>query len=289
MSRYRRSRTSAAMLVHAALLAALIAGCGASSDAGAPASGPKSGNLLATARERGVIRVANTQANPPWNFVDGAKGLAGYDVDVARELAKRLKIADVQFVPGTFENFIPGVEAGRFDIVISGQTITEERKREVDFSMPYQLNGVGILVAEGNTEITGPDDLADKTIAVTAGTTNEEQVREDYPKAKVKVYKNATLALSDVAQGRADACVVSRFQGTYLAEKNDLPIKAVGGVVDAEINAMTFRKGQDELKTAVDQALTAMIKDGTLTRTSQKWLGLDMVSELRKANALPAS
>ena len=283
----RSRRTFAAKLVLAALASAALAACGSTPDTGAPASST-SDNLLSAVEDAGVIRVANTQANPPWNFVDGSKGLAGYDVDVARELAERLGIDDVQFVPGTFENFIPGVQAGRWDMVISGQTITEERKREVDFSIPYQLNGVGILVASSNTEIDGPDDLADKTIAVTAGTTNEQQVREDYPDADVKVYKNATLALTDVARGRADACVVSRFQGTFLAEQNGLPLKAVGGIVDAEVNGMTFAKGQTEFKAAVDEQLRAMIEDGTLTEISQKWLGLDMVAELRKADALDA-
>lgn len=289
MPSHRSCRPSAAKLVIAALATAALVGCGSTPETGAPASDSSSGDLLESAREAGVIRVANTQANPPWNFVDGADGLAGYDVDVARELADRLGIDDVEFVPGTFENFIPGVNANRFDMVISGQTITEERKREVGFSIPYQLNGVGILVAEDNAEITGPDDLDDKTIAVTAGTTNEEAAREDYPDADVRVYKNATLALTDVERGRADVCLVSRFQGTYLAEQNDLAIKAVGGVVDAEVNAMTFKKGQDELKAAVDEALTAMIDDGTLTRISEEWLQLDMVEELRKAEALPAT
>lgn len=286
MGSNRSRHMTAYTLVLAALASLVLAGCGSTSDEGASSASSSSSNLLEDLREKGVVRVANTQANPPWNFVDGPDGLAGYDVDVAREVAKRIGVEKVEFLPGTFENFIPGVQANRFDIVISGQTITEERKREVDFSRPYQLNGVGILVAEDNGTIRGPQDLDGTTIAVTAGTTNEEQVREDYPDADVKTYKNATLALTDVARGRADACVVSRFQGTFLAEQNNLAVKAVGGIVDAEVNAMTFEKGQTELKAEVDEALGAMIEDGTLTRISEKWLGLDMVEELRKADAL---
>lgn len=285
MPMQRPRRAAAPRLVLAALASLVLAACGSSPDEG-PSTGSTSGDLLAAVKEKQVIRVANTQANPPWNFVDGPEGLAGYDVDVAREVARRIGIEKVEFLPGTFENFIPGVKAGRFDIVISGQTITEERKREVGFSIPYQLNGVGILVAEDDTAIQDAQDLGDKTIAVTAGTTNEEQVREDYPDADVKTYKNATLALTDVARGRADACVVSRFQGTFLAARNDIAVKAVGGIVDAEVNAMTFEKGETEFKAAVDKAVREMIEDGTLTRISQKWLELDMVDELRNAEAL---
>ena len=274
-----KHRTHVRTVIHvvAGVLAlATLAACGGSNRA-------SSGDLLESVREKNVVRVANTQANPPWNFVDGANGVSGYDVDLAREIAKRIGVEKVEFVRGTFETFIAGVDANRYDMVVSGQTITPEREREVSFSLPSQVNGVGIIVANDNSSIKGPTDLEDATIAVSSGTTNEEQAREDYPNARVKTYKNATLGLKDVAAGRADAMIVSAFQGTYLAENNDLPVKRVGELLSTEVNAMTFRKGEPKFKAAVDEALKAMIEDGTLTRISKKWLdGLDMAAELNK-------
>ncbi len=249
-----------------------------------PASAAQAGELLAEVKSRGVLRVANTQANPPWNFRNEKNELVGFDVDVAREVARRMGIPKVDFVQSTFQNFILGVQTEKYDIVVSGQTITEERKRQVDFSDPYQVNGVSVFVNAANQTIRTKEDLAGKRIAASAGGTQEQQARQ-IPGAEVKTYENATLALTDVGIGRADAYLGSRFVGAYLAEKNGLKVKALPGLLYKEVNAMTFRKGEAALKAEVDRALAAMIADGTFSRISTQWLGgLDMAEELK---ALP--
>ena len=250
-------------------------------------SAAASDSTLDNARSKGTLRVALTEANPPWNFLDGDNEPAGYDVDVARELAKRLGIGKVEFIGSDFGSFIEGVRARRFDIVISGQTITAERMQQVDFSRPYEVNGISVFVGTGNTSITGLASLKGRRIAVTEGTTQAEYARTKIPGALIKTYKNATLALTDVGQGRADAALVSKFQGAYLADKNNLRVKATGALLETEVNGMTFRKGQQDLKGKVDKALNDMIGDGTLSDISRRWLGgLDMAAELRK---LPAN
>lgn len=248
---------------------------------GAPAAASAQ-ELLTQVKARGVLRVANTQTNPPWSFRDEKNQVAGYDADVAQELARRLGVPRIEFVQGTFQTFIPGVQTGKWDIVISGQTITEERKQQVDFSEPYEVNGVSIFVGQSNTAIRTLDDLKGKRIAATAGGTQEKFARERIPNAEVKSYENATLALTDVGLGRADAYLGSRFVGAYLAQKNGLPVKPTPGFIEREVNAMSFKKGEAAFKAAVDRALAEMIADGTLSRISQKWLGgLDMAEELK--------
>ncbi|MCC7023978.1 MAG: transporter substrate-binding domain-containing protein [Thermomicrobiales bacterium] len=246
---------------------------------------PEASGLLAEVRQRGVLRVSNTQASPPWSLLDEKNRPAGYDVDIAREIARRIGVPDVEFIQGTFQNFIPGVQTGTFDIVISGQTVTDERKQQVDFSLPYEVNGVAIFVKSGNETIQDEADLAGKRIGVTAGSTQEDFVRENIPDAEVLTYENATLALRDVALGRADAALFSRFVGAYLAEQNALDVAPMPELLNSEVNAMSFRKGETDFKAAIDRALITMIEDGTLTEISQRWLGgLDMAVELR---ALP--
>ncbi len=285
-----RHRHRLSLLLAATLLPlALSAGCGNGTPAGVdnlPAAGhAREGDVLTAVRSKGVLRVANTQANPPYSMVDKSNHVVGFDVDVANEVAKRLGITKVEFVVGTFQTFIPGLQAGKWDAVVAGLTVTEERKKQVDFSCPYQVNGVSIFVADGNPTISTEADLAGKRVAVSAGTKQEEQARA-IRGAKVLTYDNSTLALKDVATGRADAYIGSKFTGAYLAEQNGLTVKPVSGYLSSEVNAMAFPKGQQELTKAADNALADMISDGTLSEISRHWLGgLDVATELRRKAA----
>lgn len=283
MNRARSVRRGAVGL---AALALLVSGCGSGTPEGAEdiaASGAeREGNVLADAREAGTLRVANTQANPPYSFIDENGELVGFDVDVAREIARRLDIDNVEFVVGTFQTFIPGLQADKWDAVISGLSVTEERKSQVEFSCPYQVNDVSIFVGTGVEGVAEEQDLEGMRIAVTAGGTQEEQARA-IDGASVLTYDNSTFALRDVATGRADAYIGSRFTGAYLAEQNDLDVESAEGYLSREVNAMAFPKGQQELTDAADEALAAMIDDGTLSEISRTWLGgLDVVEGLQE-------
>jgi cystine transport system substrate-binding protein len=264
MARFHRSRSIPHLLplLPAVLLALLMV---------TSACSATTGDVLERVRNTGTLRVALTEANPPWNFLDAASQPMGYDVDVANELARRLNVGRVEFIASNFQSFIEGVRANRFDMVISGQTITPPRREQVDFSRPYEVNGVSIFV------------LAGRRVGVSAGTTNEQLAREKIAGADVRTYENATLALTDLGHGGVDAVLVSRFQGSFLADRNRLPIKPVGGLLEREINGMSFKKDSPRLKQAVDKTLAAMIDDGTLSAISRRWLGgLDMAAELRQ-------
>lgn len=260
-------------------IAAVVASACSTGDLPATTS-PRTGSVLQAARAVGTLRVANSQANPPYSFVDPSNAVVGFDVDVANEIARRIGIARVEFVAGTFQTFIPGLQSNKWDAVVSGLTPTDERRQQVAFSCPYQVNGVSIFVAEGTTGIASVADLAGKRVAVSAGGTQEQQART-IPGATVLTYDTATLALSDLANGRADAYLGSRFTGAYLAQRNRLAIRPVEGFLSMEANAMAFAKDADDLAAAADTALTQMVRDGSLSTISRRWLGgLDMVPEL---------
>jgi cystine transport system substrate-binding protein len=202
---------------------------------------------------------------------------------MANELIKRLGIARVEFIQGTFETFIPGVQTDKWDIVIAGQAITEERKQQVDFSLPYRVSGVSIFVNQTDQAIQTLDDLKGKRIAIPSGAA-QLKMAEGVPNAEIKTYENATLALTDVGLGRADGYLGSRFVGAYLADKNGLKVKPTSTVLEVEQNAMSFKKGETALKAEVDRAIRAMLADGTLTAISKKWFGPteDMAAEITK-------
>jgi cystine transport system substrate-binding protein len=242
------------------------------------------GDTLDQVRRSGVLRVALTEANPPWNFLDREGRLKGYDVDVAREVARRTNAPRVTFTGTDFATFIGGIRAGKYDIVISGQTATAERRKEVAFSRPYAVNGVAVFVRTGNTTIHGPADLPGKKIGVSEGTVQAEYARTRIRHAKVKTYRNAVLALNDLSWGRSDAVLVSRFQGDYLAEHRGLAIVPVGRILHDYPLSMSFRRGSPAFETAVNTAIGAMVDDGTLSAISRRWLnGRDVVAELGTA------
>ncbi len=259
---------------------ACTAGSGSTTARAPSTSGAESEGLLGEIRATGVIRVANTQANPPFSFLDESNTVVGYDVDVANEIARRLGVEDVEFVRGTFQAFIAGLQTNKWDVVIAGLTSTDERRQQVDFTCPYQVNGVSIFVNQSNTTIDGEADLQGRRIAVSAGSTQEQQAQQ-IPGARVLTYENATLALTDVSFGRADAYLGSRTVGSYLAEENDLAVRALEGFLDSEANAIAVPKGETALMAAINGALSEMISDGTLSAISTRWFGgLDMAEQL---------
>ena len=279
------TRRYVGVLVGALALVLGLAAC-QPAPAAAPTAAPAaaaSGGVLDQVKARGVLRVANPQTSPPYSFRDEKNDVAGFDVDMANELIKRMGIPRLEFIQGTFETFIPGVQTDKWDIVIAGQAITEERKQQVDFSLPYRVSGVSIFVGQANDSIKTLDDLKGKRIALPAGAA-QLKMAEGVANAEIKTYDNATLALADVGLGRADGYLGSRFVGAYLADKNGLKVKPTPAVLEVEQNAMSFKKGENALKAEVDKAIRAMLADGTLTNFSKKWFGAseDMAVELRK-------
>jgi cystine transport system substrate-binding protein len=246
-----------------------------------------SGDTLDQVRRSGVLRVALTEANPPWNFLDREGRLKGYDVDVAREVTRRINASRVTFVGTDFSTFIGGIRAGKYDIVISGQTATAERRKQVAFSRPYALSSVAVFVHTGNTRIHGPEDLPGKKIGVSEGTVQAEYARTRIRDAKVKTYPNALLALNDLSWGRTEAVLVSRFQGDYLAEHRGLAIAPAGQILHDYPLSMSFRKGSPAFEAAINAAISAMATDGTLSAISRRWLhGRDVVADLAQRDLM---
>ena len=238
-------------------------------------------DALARAQTEGVLRVANTQGHPPWDFIDETGELDGLGVDLVQEIARRMGVADVEFVSARFADLIPGLRAGRFDLVVAGHTITPEREEIVDFTNPYMVVGTSVFTAATGATIASLDDLPGTTIGVLAGSIQEGWLAENYPgQVAVRTYENPTLALGDLAVGRVDGVIYSNDAGSYIAAQRGLDVVAAVPV-DREVNAMVVAQGQDSLREAVNAALAEMIADGTYARLSTEWLGgLDMAAEL---------
>lgn len=242
-------------------------------------------DILSSARAAGVIRIANTQASPPWSMLDDKNQPAGYDVEVAKEVAKRIGVARVEFVADLFKNFVEGLKAGKYDLVMNDLTPTVEREKQVDFSAAYGLEDFRIFVRNANNDIKDRPDLKGKRIGVTAGTSNESWSRENLLSSEIVTYDNGGLVFNDLAIGRVDALISSHFGGMKYANVNKLPIKEVGPILTYQLSAAAMAKNQPALREAVSKAVKDMRANGTIDRLSNRWLGVSyqMSAEIAKA------
>lgn len=251
------------------------AGGSASQDAGASSAAGDGDDLLARVTEAGVLRVANPQTSPPYSFRDENDELMGFDVDFANEIGERLGL-EIEFIQGTFDTFIPGLDTNRWDVVIAGQAITPERQEQVDFSYPYRVSSVTIFLNcdDDVAAVSDLPDLAGRSIAVLAGSSDVERA-ESVPDAELKTYENATLAMTDLDLGRVDSYIGSRYVGTFVAEESGLNVCATDAELTLEQNAMSFSKGQEAFKAEMDRLVEEMLDDGTISELSTKWFGPD--------------
>src|SRR3954466_1733573 len=126
-------------------------------------------SLLQEIKDRGVMKVGMMGTYQPYNFLNEEKEMDGFDADIAKEVAKRLGV-EVEFVAQEFSGMIAGLQAEKFDMVISQMTITDERKAQMDFTDPYITNHVKIIVPESDQSITKVEDFKGKDIGVGLGT-----------------------------------------------------------------------------------------------------------------------
>ncbi|MBP1313431.1 MULTISPECIES: transporter substrate-binding domain-containing protein [Herbaspirillum] len=270
--------------IPACLLAALLG-----SAAAAVTAQNIQADILASARASGVIRIANTQSSPPWSLIDDKLQPAGYDVEVAKEVARRIGVAKVVFVADSFKNFVEGLKAGKYDMVMNDLTPSPEREKQVDFAAPYGVEDFRIFVLASNASIKDKRDLKGKKVGVTTGTTNESWARANLKESDIRAYDNGGFVFNDLGNGRIDAVISSHFGGMKYANVNKLPIKEVGPVLIYQLSAPAMAKGQQPLKEAVSKAIGDMTRDGTIDRLARRWVGadFDMVGDIQRALQQP--
>ena len=242
---------------------------------------------LAALRAAGTIRIGMTLTSAPWTFLGTDNKPAGYDVEIAREVGRRLGIANVVFVGDSFKNFIEGLRGDKYDAVFNDLTPTPERATLVDFAEAYGVEDFRIFVKAGNTTIKDLTDLKGKTVGVTTGTTNDTWARTNIPQARIAGYENGSFIFQDLGVGRIDATIISHFGGLRYAKATNLGVTEVGGPLTYQLSAPAIRKGEPTLKAAIDQAIGEMLADGTIDRIGETIIGHEykMSEAIAKAKA----
>lgn len=248
------------------LVVTALAGCGSNS---------------AQKEESKKIVVGLDDSFPPMGFKDEKNEIVGFDIDLAKEVAKRLG-REVEFKAIDWNSKEAELKSGRVDILWNGLDITDKRKENMLFSEPYMDNRQIVFVAKnGKVTVAGEADLAGKTIGTQSGGTTEEYF-ENKPELKasmkeVKYYPDYINAFMDLENGRLDAVVGDEIIGRYYISKHPDEIQAIDTVIGTVSQfGIAFRKDDQKLRDEVQKVFDEMKADGTVAKISEKWFAKDI-------------
>ncbi len=233
--------------------------------------------LLKDVLEKGKL-VAGMEGDwAPWSYHDTESDeVIGFDADTARAIGEKLGV-EVEIVEAPWESLFAGLDDGRYDIVVNGVEITDERSEKYDFSEPYAYIHTALVVRGDNEDIKSFDDLKGKKTVNSIGSTYME-LAESYGASAAGV---STLndTIQNVIDGRADATLnadVSIYD--YLNQQPDANIKIVATTEEASHVAIPIRKGEEtaSFEEAVNAAIQELKEDGTLAALSEKYFGSDV-------------
>ncbi len=228
---------------------------------------------LDDARSRGKLLAGVMTDFPPFGYLDSSGQPAGFDVDVARYLARALfdedgRLEPVSVTPGSR---IPFLYSGWIDMIVAGMTITAERRQVLEFSDPYFVSASLLLVPAGS-RIRGIGDLAGKTVAVVEGSIQEKDLPLLAPAAKRIAFPTVGEAVRALTAGKADALCQDDMVVLALAKENRA-LKPAGTPFLPRPYAIAVRKGDLATLRWVNEKLRVMRKDGTYERLREKYLG----------------
>ncbi|PWC82991.1 amino acid ABC transporter substrate-binding protein [Azospirillum sp. TSH100] len=222
----------------------------------------------------GVLKIGTEGTYAPFTYHDASGALVGFDVEIGREIAKRIGVK-AEFLEGKWDGLIAGLDARRYDAVINQVGITEARKAKYDFSDPYITSRAVLIVKGDNSVIKSFADLKGKKSAQSL-TSNFGKLAEASG-AQLVGTDGFDQSIQLVLNGRADATVNDSLSFLdFKKHKPDANVKIAATQDNADQSGIIVRKGEAKLVTAINEALTAIKADGTYAAISQKYFGADV-------------
>lgn len=260
----------AILLVFTFVLGAAFAGCSQKSS---------KDTSLEDVKEAGKFIVGLDDTFAPMGFRDKDGNIVGFDVDLAKEAAKRMGV-EVEFKPIDWGSKEMELNNKNIDMIWNGLTITDERKEKMAFTKPY-IENVQIIVVEKGSDIKGKKDLAGKKVGVQMESSSKDALEKDqetFDSIKELIeYPDNMEALMDLKTGRIDAVVVDEIMGRYYIAKSPEDYEVLKDDFGREDYGVGLRLGDKALLNALQKVLDEMKEDGTAAEISKKWFGKDIV------------
>lgn len=230
---------------------------------------------LADIKKAGVIKVAVFDGNPPFGSVDKtSRQIVGYDVDIANKIGEKLGVK-ITLVATNPANRIPLLVSKKADIIAANFTVTEQRAKEVDFSVAYFATGQKFIAKKCVLKV--PQDIANLRIGADKGTVQEITLREQYPTAKVISYDDTPVAFTALRNGNVDA--ITQDDAKLIGLLANLPetVKVNFEIspfsITQEYQAVGISKGETALRAAIDAALLELEENGQAKEIYNRWFG----------------
>jgi glutamate/aspartate transport system substrate-binding protein len=294
------------------LLCIVLAGYAAvaAPQSAAPTAAPPAAPMPARAidtlqriRDTGAMPIGIRDASFPFSFIDQGKGPNGYTIDICLEIADAIKNAlalprlEVRYIPVSPANQVAALQDGKIDLECGSTSNTRELQKEVTFAYTTFVAGIKLL-ARKSSQISGIDDLRGRTIVVTRGTASEKLMQdinaERLLKMNIVVAADHDESFRAVDQGGAVAFPMDDVLLYSLIAKAKRPddFAVVGKYLSVEPYAIMMRKGEAQLETIVDRALSQLFASGEIRRLYDKWfatreLTVPLNPLLKEAFAMP--
>jgi arginine/ornithine transport system substrate-binding protein len=252
----------------------MLAACGKKEEAAAPAPAPAAEPVAAAPAE---LKVAIDPTYEPFTFKTADGQPTGFDVDIANALCEQIKRKCV-FVEQVWDSMIPGLNAKKYDVIISSMSATDERKQEIDFSDKYYQTPSRVVLKKG-TKFTDAASIKGKKIGVLKGSTQEKYALDNLKPAGVVVnsYEAQDQVYLDIKSGRLDGTVADYLEvtGGFLSKPEGAKYELVGPVL-SDVKyfagaAVALRKGEDTLKGELNEAIKTIRGNGTYKTINDKY------------------
>ena len=248
-----------ALLLAVGMMALCLAGCG------------EKGKSTAGIQKAGVLTMATSPDFPPFEELQSDGSVVGIEVELLEMICEELGVK-LQIEQMDFDSVLPGVQAGKYDVGVSGISVTEKRQKNVLFTDPYCLAAQAIVVLDGS-QISGKADLEGKKIAVQTGTTAESFCMESG--YEVNSYAANSDAETALLTGKVDAWVIDDLTAadmvkTYNKDNGDVLV-ILDEAMTTEPYALAFAFGSEDLVSSVNQILKQLVEDGTVAALFEKY------------------
>jgi glutamate transport system substrate-binding protein len=220
---------------------------------------------MARLNQAGTVTVGTKFDQPLFGLKNLEGKPEGFDVEIAKLIAGEMGIAadKVNFIEAVSANREPFIQQDKVDFVVATYTINDKRKQVVDFAGPYYVAGQDIMVAKGNPEgIAGPDDLAGKKVCSVTGSTPAENIRTNYPDAKLTEFDVYSKCAEALKNGQVQAVTTDNVILLGLISQDPEAFELVGKPFTEEPYGIGLKKGDDQFRTFINDTLQKAFDDG---------------------------